>query len=86
MLVLIWHSAPLGRVLELASQKCMGKVKCKVQVDSKRMTTALLSFFLPFPPSLPLLSSSLFLTPGSLLVTQYGIKALGPYVWSLEVK
>ncbi|OBS70147.1 hypothetical protein A6R68_01313 [Neotoma lepida] len=31
--------------------------------------------------------ASLFLTPGSLLVKQYGIEvSLGPYVWSLGIK
>lgn len=41
-----------GKCPLISISECMGKVNCKVQVDSKRMTMTLLSFF---PPSSPLL-------------------------------
>lgn len=47
-----------GKCPLISISECMGKVNCKVQGDSKRMTMTLLSFFLPcppYPPSLPLL-------------------------------
>lgn len=39
--VLIWHVAPWGNVLDLASQKCMGTVPARVHVASKRATRGL---------------------------------------------
>lgn len=79
MPVLIWHVAPWGNVLDLASQKCMGTVPARVHVASKRVTRGLAPLALPPFPHLalayspsPLSFSSPFLTLGCLLIGQKG--------------
>lgn len=63
-----------GKCPLISISECMGKVKCKVQVDSKNDHD--LAFLLsPLPTSLLFLFSSLLYTPASLLVKQYGVEA-----------